>query len=251
MEYTVREVSKMTGVTVKALHYYHRIGLLLPCRVTQAGYRLYGEKELERLQQILFYRELDFSLAEIKRALGSESDRAACLRRQEKLLCARRRRTDRLIETVRASIRSASKGEPMSTQELFRGFDRQGWEEALAPQREYLRENYGADLNPGEIDPAELNEKAAEAKRFMDSMARALRDRVPAGDEDVRKRIGEHLRFLNGHGNPTDARAFRDTVRFLSRDEFHRGMMESQQIGLSYFLLAAAECFAEDPSVRR
>ena len=68
MEYTVKQVAEMTGVTVKTLHHYHKIGLLLPCRVTEAGYRLYGEGELMRLQQILFYRELDFSLGDIIQA---------------------------------------------------------------------------------------------------------------------------------------------------------------------------------------
>lgn len=63
--YTVTEVARLAGVTVKALHHYHKIGLLKPCKVTEAGYRLYGTKELERLQQILFYRELDFSLEQI------------------------------------------------------------------------------------------------------------------------------------------------------------------------------------------
>ncbi|XWX60162.1 MerR family transcriptional regulator [Desulfitobacterium sp. AusDCA] len=62
MLYTVKEVAELAGVTIKTLHHYHKIGLLLPCEITDAGYRLYGPKELERLQQILFYRELDFSL---------------------------------------------------------------------------------------------------------------------------------------------------------------------------------------------
>jgi len=75
VEYTVKRVAEMTGVTVKALHHYHKIGLLLPCRVTETGCRLYCESELMRLQQILFYRELDFSLGNIKQALESESDR--------------------------------------------------------------------------------------------------------------------------------------------------------------------------------
>jgi DNA-binding transcriptional MerR regulator len=57
MLYTVNEVA-----TVKTLHHYHKIGLLEPCDISDAGYRLYGNEELERLQQILFYRELDFSL---------------------------------------------------------------------------------------------------------------------------------------------------------------------------------------------
>ncbi len=67
--YTVKEIAELTGVTIKTLHHYHKIGLLEPCKVTDAGYRLYGIKELERLQQILFYRELDFSLGDIKKLL--------------------------------------------------------------------------------------------------------------------------------------------------------------------------------------
>lgn len=236
----------MTGVTVKALHYYHRIGLLLPCRVTQAGYRLYGEKELERLQQILFYRELDFSLDEIKQALKSESDRVTCLQRQQKLLCARKQRNDLLLDTIRASIRFALKGEIMSAQELFQGFDKQGWEKALTPQNEYLKEKYQYDqLKSTEINPQELNEKAAEAKQFMDSLAEALRNQVPAEDDSVQKLIVNHLQFLNTHGTEMDAKAFRNSAQFLSQDDFHRRMMENQQIGLSYFLLAAAERYAE------
>jgi DNA-binding transcriptional MerR regulator len=62
MLYTVNEVARLTGVTVKTLHHYHKINLLEPCAISDAGYRLYGNEELERLQQILFYRELDFSL---------------------------------------------------------------------------------------------------------------------------------------------------------------------------------------------
>ncbi|MBW7572163.1 MerR family transcriptional regulator [Caproiciproducens faecalis] len=240
MEYTVKEVSAMTGVTIKALHYYHKIGLLLPCRVTEAGYRLYGKKELERLQQILFYRELEFSLREIQTALQSESDRITCLKRQQKLLYAQRQRTDSLLDTIRKSIRSALKGETMSEQDLFQGFDQQGWEKALKPQSDYLKENYQIDLKTAEINPGELNEKAAEAKRFMDAMSEALRNQISAADERVQNLVRDHLKFLNDHGTKMDAGQFYHTSQFLSQDQFHRKMMEDQQIGLSYFLLAAA-----------
>lgn len=138
MEYTVKEVAEITGVTIKTLHHYHKIGLLLPNRVTEAGYRIYDKSQLERLQQILFYRELDFSLAVIKQALESESDRLQCLYRQQKLLWARKQRTDRLLDTITKSIHSAMKGERMSTQELFRGFDQKEWEEATANWLELL-----------------------------------------------------------------------------------------------------------------
>ena len=66
MSYTVHEVAKLSGVTIKTLYHYHKIGLLMPESIAENSYRYYGEKELKRLQQILFYRELDFSLENIK-----------------------------------------------------------------------------------------------------------------------------------------------------------------------------------------
>jgi len=66
MSYTVHEVAKLSGVTIKTLYNYHRIGLLMPERIAENGYRYYGDKELKRLQQILFYRELGFPLKKIK-----------------------------------------------------------------------------------------------------------------------------------------------------------------------------------------
>lgn len=245
MEYTVKEVAGMTGVTIKTLHHYHKIGLLLPCKVTQAGYRLYGRKELERLQQILFYRELDLSLGDIKQALESESDRILCLGKQRKLLCARKQRIDRLLETIAKSVHSAMKGEDMSANELFKGFDKQGWEDALKPQNEYLKERYGVDLIENQmIDPQQLNAQAVEAKQFMDGMKEALLSKLPVSDDTVQKMVAEHLMFMGAHGTLMDANAYLASVRFLIRDDFHRSMLEDQQIGLSYYLLAVAEQFA-------
>ena len=84
MQIKINEAAKLTGVTVRTLHYYDQIGLLRPETVTDTGYRLYGEKDLERLSQILFFRELDFSLAQIKDMLDSPSfDRKEALRAQK------------------------------------------------------------------------------------------------------------------------------------------------------------------------
>lgn len=79
MVYTVHEVAKISGVPIKTLYHYHKIGLLMPERVAENGYRYYGDKELKRLQQILFYRELDFSLEKIKDALDNKLNRLNCL----------------------------------------------------------------------------------------------------------------------------------------------------------------------------
>lgn len=96
---TVNEVSKRTGVSVRTLHYYDQIGLLHPCEVTEARYRLYDDTTLERLQQILLFRELEFPLKEIKEILECESfDRNKALEQQIKLLQLKKEHLDNLID---------------------------------------------------------------------------------------------------------------------------------------------------------
>ncbi len=95
---TVNEISKITGVSVRTLHHYDQIGLLRPQRVTDAGYRLYGDKQLRQLQQIMFLRELDFTLKEIGAILQSPGyDAGDALARQKTLLTQKRDRLDGLI----------------------------------------------------------------------------------------------------------------------------------------------------------
>ena len=88
---TVHAVSKLTGVSIRALQYYDEIGLLPPTRYTEAGYRLYDDAALERLQQILLFRELEFPLKEIKRILENPAfDRSKALEQQIELLTLKR-----------------------------------------------------------------------------------------------------------------------------------------------------------------
>ena len=99
---TVHEVSRLTGVSIRALQYYDRIGLLCPAKRTEAGYRLYGEKELETLQQILLFRELEFPLGEIARILRSPSfDRKKALEQQIALLELKKEHLENLITLAR------------------------------------------------------------------------------------------------------------------------------------------------------
>ena len=105
---TVKEVSRISGVSVRTLHYYDEIGLLAPSGITDAGYRLYDDTALERLSQILFFRELDFPLKEIKEILDSPSfDRRAALSRQVELL---RMKRDRLERLIRLALGAQEKG---------------------------------------------------------------------------------------------------------------------------------------------
>ena len=95
---TVKEVSRITGVSVRTLHHYDAIGLLKPARVTESGYRLYDDRALQRLQSILFFRELEFSLQDIKKILDSPNfDPMDALNAQIRLLQLRRDHLDNLI----------------------------------------------------------------------------------------------------------------------------------------------------------
>ncbi|MGN0469131.1 MAG: MerR family transcriptional regulator [Acutalibacteraceae bacterium] len=99
---TVNQVSKLTGVSVRTLHHYDTIGLLKPTAVTQAGYRLYDDTALERLQQILLFRELEFSLKDIKAILESPNfDREKALKQQIKLLTLKKEHIENLIALAR------------------------------------------------------------------------------------------------------------------------------------------------------
>lgn len=106
MEYTVKQVSQMCGVSVRTLHYYHEIGLLTPYKVTDSRYRLYNRENLERLQQILFFRELGFELAKIKEILDCpDFDKTEAMKKHRQLLMLKRNRLDRLIALVDKTLK--------------------------------------------------------------------------------------------------------------------------------------------------
>ena len=107
---TVKEVSELTGVSVRALHHYDAIGLLRPTRVTEAGYRLYDGEALKRLWTILLFRELDFPLAAIRAILDNPAtDRENVLNAQIELLEMRRNRLDGVIRLAK-NVRDRGRG---------------------------------------------------------------------------------------------------------------------------------------------
>lgn len=98
---TVKEISKITGISIRTLRYYDEIGLLKPARVTEAGYRLYDDQELEKLQEILFYKELEIPLSDIKKIMENpEYDKQKALAVQKSLLEQKRNRLNGIIELI-------------------------------------------------------------------------------------------------------------------------------------------------------
>lgn len=132
---TVKEISDVTGISVRTLHYYDEIGLLKPTEKSDAGYRLYDDKALETLQQILFFREFDISLKEIKAVLDNPAlDRNQILQVQRKMLVTKKERMERLI----ASIDDILKGENKMD---FTIFTKTEVEEMFQTMLEYMPEN--------------------------------------------------------------------------------------------------------------
>lgn len=121
--YTVKQLSKLAGISIRALHYYDHIGLLKPSSVGANGYRHYGEEVLLRLQQILFFRELDLSLSEIKAIVDNpEFDVLTALRSHKEALQGRAERLKHLIQTVNNTIDHLKGNENMNAKGLFEGF---------------------------------------------------------------------------------------------------------------------------------
>jgi DNA-binding transcriptional MerR regulator len=106
---TVKQVSDLTGISVRMLHYYDEIGLLKPSVVTEPGYRLYDNEALETIQQILFFKELDIPLKEVKEIMGSPNfDKMKALENQKKLLIIKRDRMNSLIELINKTLKGAN-----------------------------------------------------------------------------------------------------------------------------------------------
>lgn len=192
---TVKEVSKLAGVSVRTLHYYDTIGLLKPTEVTGAGYRLYDDTALERLQVILLFRELEFPLGEIKTIMDSSGfDRRKALEQQIKLLELKREHLNNLINFARGikatGVRNLS----------FKAFDTskideyaRKTKEAYGNTREY-KEFQEKDKDRSSAERDELNQG------LMDIMAEfgAIKDTDPAGDA-AQRLVNKLQGYINEH----------------------------------------------------
>ncbi|MBL6275208.1 MerR family transcriptional regulator [Micromonospora fiedleri] len=123
MAYTVGQVARLAGVTVRALHHYDQIGLLSPSGRTGAGYRRYSDADLERLQLVRYYRELGFPLEQIAEILDDPAgDRDAHLRRQHELLTVRIKRLQEMVTAIEFAMEANKLNIPLTPQERFEVF---------------------------------------------------------------------------------------------------------------------------------
>jgi DNA-binding transcriptional MerR regulator len=173
--YSVKQLARLAGVSVRTLHHYDRLGLLTPSVRTAAGYRLYGAYELYRLQQILFYKELDLSLQEIADILDDPGfDVLQALQAHKTALLNKRVRLDSLLRTIDKTIASLKEGNTMLTvEELYEGFPK---DKAEAIRREAM-EKYGEDT-------------VRSSEQQLQQLSKPELEQLKLKGEDIARRLG-------------------------------------------------------------
>ena len=195
---TVKEISQITGISVRALHYYDEIGLLKPTDKTEAGYRLYDDKALETLQQVLFFREFDISLKDIKAIINDPGlDRRNILLMQKKMLEAKRDRILRLISGIDDYLRGE---EDMD----FTVFDKTELEELFKAMLDHLPQ----DIK--EMSAAEFGGVTQWKKHYMEVLSS---EKMQRGYAKVIEWYGGKEKYMDALKNPVD----RDTAEKYDR----------------------------------
>lgn len=144
MEYTIQKLSRLAGISTRTLRYYDEIGLLKPKRTSSSGYRIYGEAEVERLQQVLFFKQLSFSLDEIKSAMDDPAyDAERSLVAHKQALLEKKKEIELLIKTVDATLEEKRGGRTMSDKEKFEGLKKELLDENESHYGQEIREKYG------------------------------------------------------------------------------------------------------------
>ena len=186
--YTVTQLARLSGVSVRTLHHYDEIGLLKPAHVGDNRYRYYGREELWRLQDILFHRELGVPLAEIGAMLASEDNRLAVLQRQRGQLAERLDQTRDLLRTIDRTIAALTGEDEMSDTDKFKGFDparQEAYEAELVEQGgEPMREAIAVSkAHLGKLSQEQMAARVAEGEAAEAALADAYRSGVAVGDD--------------------------------------------------------------------
>lgn len=192
MEYTIKKLSQLSGVTTRTLRYYDSIDLLKPKRINSSGYRIYGQKEVNRLQQILFYREFDLPLKEIKQLLDDETfDGQKTLEEHREKLLRQRNRLDQLLSTIDKTLEQTKGRQKMTDKEKFEGFKKQTLQQNEETFGEEIREAYGeeqvqrANQQFAKLTEAEYNELQALSDRIIEQLKELKDDAAPDSAEAV------------------------------------------------------------------
>jgi DNA-binding transcriptional MerR regulator len=245
--YTVSQLAGMAGVSVRTLHHYDHIGLLEPLARTAAGYRLYGEKELLRLQQILFFKELDLPLSEVRNILDDPGfDQVRALQAHRRMLESRLERLAQLLKTIDRTIEKLKEDDmTMTDEELYEGFSK----EQIERYKREAREMYDPALveeserRVGKMSKAQWEAIKLEGDEVTRGIA-ALMDREP-GDPEVQALIARHHAWIE-HFYPASAEVYRGLGQGYASHPDFRAFYDRYRPDLADFMAAAMACYADE-----
>ena len=243
MEYSIQELSRLSGVTTRTLRWYDQIGLLKPGRVAESGYRYYGRAEVDRLQDILYYRALGVELAKIKECLDDPSfDRLAALRNHLAALEAEQERLEKLIRSVKDTIGAEERNEIMSDKQKFEAFKQRAVahnEEAYGAE---IRAKYGyqevdeANAAVMNLTQAQYREWTDLGREIQERLEAAVREEVSPESEEGKKICALHRRLLTLTGNRYDPDRHRGIAELYVMDERFTAYYDKQIPGCARFL---------------
>lgn len=242
MEYTIKKLGEMAGVSTRTLRYYDEIGLLKPARINSSGYRIYGQAEVDKLQHILFFRELGVSLEDIKEILNSPNFNSLKIlaRHREKLL-EKREQLDALIANVEKTIAYAEGRITMSDREKFAGFKQKMIEENEEKYGKEIREKYG-DEKVEESYKKLMNmteEQYQEWEKLGSEILENLKEALATGDpaSEIAQRTADlHRRWLGYSWGNYSKEAYAGLAQMYVDDERFRAYYDQVGEGAAVLL---------------
>ncbi|MGG4462195.1 MerR family transcriptional regulator [Brevibacillus porteri] len=242
MEYTVQKLGLLAGVSTRTLRYYDEIDLLKPARVNSSGYRIYGQQEVDRLQQILFYRELGVSLEEIREILDSPTfDAERALREHREKLLERRTQLDALIANVDLTLAQREGTKTMSDKQKFEGFKQKLIDDNEAQYGEEIRSKYGSN----QVDKSNLKIKGmteqeyAALEKLNEELHETLVQAFATGDpahELAQKAADLHRQWLSFYWDSYSKDAHAGVAQMYVEDPRFTAYYDKEQPGVAEFL---------------
>ncbi|RAP74044.1 MerR family transcriptional regulator [Paenibacillus montanisoli] len=249
MEYTVQKLGRLAGVSTRTLRYYDEVGLLKPARMNSSGYRIYGQAEVDRLQQILFYRELGVSLESINAIMNDPSfDGNAALRQHKEQLLDKRKQLDMLIANVEQTIAAAEGRMTMSDKAKFEGFKQRMIDENEQKHGKEAREKYGDDaVNKSNAKLKNMTQEEHErvtqlAEEIKETLAEAFKQGDPAG-ELAQKAADLHRQWLTFYWSDYSKEAHANLSQMYVDDARFTAYYDADQPGTAEFLRDAIHVY--------
>lgn len=242
MEYTVQKLGRMAGVSTRTLRYYDEIDILKPARINSSGYRIYGQAEVDRLQQILFYRELGVSLETIKDLVTAPSfDGKKALKEHREKLLEKREQLDLLISNVDKTIALSEGRITMSNQEKFNGFKQKLVDDNEKKYGKEVREKYGEEaVNKSNAKVKGMSQEQYEevtklATEVMETLQAAFVTGDPAG-ELAQKAADLHRQWLSFYWDSYTKEAHAGVAQMYVDDERFTAYYDEKHPGTAAFL---------------